>query len=204
MAEARGILLVVSSPSGAGKTTLCHRLTDEFPRLGYSVSYTTRPPRGGEEDGRDYHFVQRAVFEEMTRRGELAEWAEVHGNLYGTARSTVDGALGSGRDLLFDIDWQGALQLERAYPSDTTLVFIVPPSMAELEARLRGRGTDAPEVVARRLAAARAEIERSRHYGFVVVNDDLERAHRDLRAVYLAAHLTPERQAPAVAALLAR
>jgi guanylate kinase len=199
----KGFLLVISSPSGAGKTTLCQRLRKEFPEVGFSVSFTTRPRRHNEQDGVHYHFVDRDTFQQMLDQGALAEWAQVHDELYGTSRATVDHCLDRGQVVLFDIDWQGAGQLKRAYPEDTVMVFVLPPSMAVLERRLRGRGTDAPEVVALRLDNARGELKRHTDYHYLVVNDDLDRAYRDLRAIYLAAGLATERQPQLVARLLA-
>jgi guanylate kinase len=198
----RGVLLVVSAPSGAGKTTLCHRLVQEFDRLGFSISYTTRQPRGAEKNGVDYHFVDGATFEQMVEQDRLAEWAWVHDHRYGTSRESVEQALAAGRDLIFDIDWQGAVQLQTRYPDDVVTVFVVPPSMDELERRLRGRGTDSEEVIARRLEAATEELEQVVQFEFVVLNDALEQAYDDLRAVYRAAHLGQKRQAFRVSRLL--
>lgn len=198
----RGIVLVLSAPSGAGMSTLVRKLLREFPGIGYSVSYTTRAPRGAERDGVDYHFVDRDRFLAMREAGEFAEWAEVHGNFYGTAKAPVLALLDQGRDVLFDIDVQGAAQLRTAFP-EGVLVFILPPSLAELERRLRGRGTDAPEVVTKRLENARAEIAAAERFDFLILNDDLERACDELRAVYLAARLRPGLRPGLVADLLA-
>lgn len=184
-----GVLLVVSSPSGTGKTTLCRRLLREYPRLTFSVSCTTRAPRGREQDGVDYTFVTDGAFDRMVEAGEFAEWAHVFTHRYGTTRATIDRALGEGRDLIFDIDWQGGLQLEAAYPDDAVLVFIVPPSMRELEKRLRGRGTESEESVNRRLREAHVELSRAASYHYLVLNDDIEAAYADLRAIYLASRL---------------
>jgi guanylate kinase len=191
----RGILLVVSSPSGAGKTTLCHRLLREFPRLTFSVSYTTRPQRPNEREGVDYHFVDDAAFGAMVAADAFAEWARVHGHRYGTARATIDSGLAAGRDILFDIDWQGATALKTKYADDTVMVFVLPPTLEELAARLRRRGTDAADVVARRLAKAKEELTHYGEYEFLLPNVDLEEAYGNLRAIYLAAHLTQRRQA---------
>lgn len=196
-----GIVLVLSAPSGAGKSTLVRRLRQEFPGIAYSVSYTTRAPRGQEQDGIDYHFVDRGRFLAMREAGQFAEWAEVHGNFYGTAKKPVQDLLAQGRDVLFDIDVQGAAQLRKAFPA-AVLVFILPPSKAELERRLRGRGTDAPEVIARRLKNARDEIAAARDFDFLIRNDDLERACDELRAAYLAARLRPGQRPGLVAGLL--
>jgi guanylate kinase len=200
--NSRGILLVVSSPSGAGKTTLCHRLMAEFERITFSISYTTRPRRGNEEPGVDYHFVDDGVFQTMVNENKFAEWARVHGHRYGTARETVEENLGAGRDILFDIDWQGATQLKSKYPDETVMVFVLPPSLDELAARLRKRGTDSAEVVARRLAKAKDELGHYGEYHYLLHNDVLDRAYSDLRAIYVAAHLTQSRQAPLALRLL--
>jgi guanylate kinase len=204
MSEARhGIVFVLSAPSGAGKSTLVARLRQEFPEIAYSVSYTTRAPRGQEQDGTDYHFVSRERFLAMREAGEFAEWAEVHGNFYGTAKGPVLDLLAQGRDVLFDIDVQGAAQLRKAFPA-AVLVFILPPSLAELERRLRGRGTDAAEVIAKRLANARAEVAAAADFDYLVVNDDLERACDELRAVYLAGRLRPAQRPGLLKSLLAQ
>jgi guanylate kinase len=181
----RGILFILSSPSGAGKTTLARRLLAEFDTIEFSVSYTTRPPRTGERQGVDYVFVDRAEFERMIADGELAEWAEVHGNFYGTSRAAVQAALTGGRDVIFDIDWQGGRALSLAWPDDALKVFVLPPDFDTLAARLRGRATDADDVIARRLARAVEEIAHYRDYDHLLVNDDLDRAYRVLRAIYL-------------------
>ncbi|MBI5070401.1 MAG: guanylate kinase [Deltaproteobacteria bacterium] len=181
---APGLLLVLSAPSGAGKTTLAHRLAKADPDARFSVSATTRAPRGAERDGVDYHFVSRERFDALVAAGALAEWAEVHGNRYGTLAATVDEALARGRIALFDIDVQGGAQIRARWPERAVTVFILPPSMAELERRLRARSTDAEPVIARRLAAAREEIARGTTlYDWLVVNDDLDRALADLRAI---------------------
>ncbi|MCH9683790.1 MAG: guanylate kinase [Deltaproteobacteria bacterium] len=192
----RGLLLVVSSPSGAGKTTLCTRLRSEFPRLGFSVSYTTRPPRPGETDGVEYNFVTPAVFQEMIARDEFAEYAMVHGNMYGTSSQRVADAIEDGHDLLFDIDYQGGHQLRQKFPDDVVLVFILPPSLKELERRLRGRGTDSNEVIERRIRVAREELRHYDEYDYLVMNDEIERSYDALRAVYLSQVHTRQRLAP--------
>lgn len=185
----RGTLLIVSSPSGAGKTTLTRRLLGEFagppPQLAFSVSYTTRPQRPGEVDGRDYHFVTPDQFERMVERGEFAEHAFVFGNRYGTAQAPVDDALGRGRDVIFDVDWQGGAALEARWPDDSLKVFILPPDLAVLASRLQNRATDAPEVIERRLRKAIEELNHFGEYQHLIVNDDLERAYAVLRAIYL-------------------
>jgi guanylate kinase len=199
---ARGLLVIVSSPSGAGKTTLCARLQRDFPELLFSVSYTTRRPRPGERDGVDYHFVDTATFDRMASAGDFAEHARVHGNCYGTPRAAVDEALERGRDVLFDIDWQGGEQLRAKFPDDAVMIWVLPPSLEVLEERLRRRATDAPEVIERRLAMAKRELEHSGSYDFLVTNDDLDRAYLAVKSIYLAAHYTRRRAADQVDRLL--
>lgn len=179
-----GILLVISAPSGTGKSTLIRRLRAKYPRLAFSVSYTTRPPRAGEQDGHDYHFVDPERFIRLRNAGELAEWAEVHGNFYGTSRPAVQDMLDQGRDVLFDIDVQGAGQLRHAFDQGA-FVFLFPPSRRTLEQRLRGRGTENEQALAKRLANARLEMEHADYFDYWIVNDDLEQAYRDLQSVYL-------------------
>lgn len=198
----RGVLLVVSSPSGAGKTTLCNRLRAEFPSLGFSVSYTTRPKRPGETDGVEYHFVDDKAFNEMVARDEFAEYALVHGNMYGTAAAPVEAALADGHDLLFDVDFQGGRRLRERFGDDVVLVFILPPSLAALEQRLRRRNTDSAEVIERRLRMAHAELAHYPEYHYVIVNDELERAYDALRGVYLGQMHKMERQRGAAERLL--
>ena len=185
MGPDRGILVIVSSPSGAGKTTLTRRLLTEFPNLEFSVSYTTRPARAGEVPGRDYHFVDLPTFERMIADGEFAEHAEVFGNRYGTARAPVEAALSAGRDVIFDVDWQGGAALSSQWPRDSLKIFILPPDFATLADRLHRRATDAPEVIERRLRKAMSELSHFPEYDDLIVNDDLERAYRVLRALYL-------------------
>ena len=189
----RGLLLVVSSPSGAGKTTLCMRLREEF-NIGFSVSYTTRQPRVGETEGVEYHFVSHERFQEMAAADEFAEYAMVHGNMYGTSARQVSAALGQGQDLLFDIDFQGGRQLRQRFPNEVMLVFILPPSLRELERRLRRRATDADEVIARRLKVARSELAHYDEYDYLIVNDNFDRAYDALRAIYVAATHLRHRQ----------
>jgi len=181
----RGTLFVVSAPSGAGKTTLCREVRLRVPDLAYSVSYTTRPARPGEIEGIDFRFVTEATFGELCERGEFAEWASVHGNRYGTRASVLEEALAAGRDVLLDIDTQGASQLRRRYP-EAVLVFIVAPSMAELEQRLRERRSDAETEIARRLRRAREEIALWRQYNYLVVNRDVKEAAEQLTAIIVA------------------
>ena len=182
MTRRRGTLVVVSAPSGAGKTTLCREVRLLLPDLAYSVSVTTRPPRAGELDGADFVFVSEASFRDMLVRGEFAEWATVHGNLYGTRARVLDEALAAGRDVLLDIDTQGAEQLRGRYP-EAVLVFIVAPSMRDLELRLRERKSDAEAEIARRLARAREEIALWRRYDYLVVNRDVKEALEQLASI---------------------
>lgn len=191
--QRNGVVLVVCAPSGAGKTTLIKRLTTEFPDLGFSVSCTTRPPRAGEQDGVDYHFLSREDFIARRKEGYFAEWAEVHGNFYGTPLAPTLQKLQEGRDLLFDIDVQGAAQLRLTIP-DGLYAFILPPSLRVLEERLRKRGTDDEEVIARRLTNAVREIQEAHWFNAWIVNDDLERAYDEFRAAYVAYTLEPKRR----------
>ncbi|RMD81455.1 MAG: guanylate kinase [Candidatus Dadabacteria bacterium] len=178
----RGSLIIVSGPSGAGKTSVCGPLLDRLDNIRLSVSVTTRPPRGGERNGIDYVFVDDETFERMVNENRFAEWARVHGHRYGTAKETIEEALAAGIDLLLDIDVQGAAQIKAAYP-DAAAVFLLPPSRASLERRLRMRGTDDEETVSRRLEAACREIAAIDRYDYVVVNDDLERTIDSLVAI---------------------
>jgi guanylate kinase len=201
--RAPGLLLVLSAPSGAGKTTLAHRFRESHPDAVFSVSATTRAPRGAEVDGVDYHFVTPERFAQLVAEGALAEWAEVHGRRYGTLRATVEASLARGRIALFDIDVQGGEQLARAFPRETARVLVLPPSAAELERRLRGRSTDSDETIAARLAAARAEVERGlAGYEYAIVNDALEEALADLHAI--AAHERARLGGPEVPGAAAR
>lgn len=196
------LLLILSSPSGAGKTTLCGRLRGEFPGLRFSVSHTTRKPRPTEVDGREYHFIDESTFEEMIRLGAFAEWARVHGHLYGTAKREIELARTEDQGVLFDIDYQGARQIKAHFP-EAVGVFVLPPSLAELERRLRGRGTEDEATTLRRLENAKREIA---HYGFfdyIVVNDAIDKAYGKLRAVVLAERSKIGRHALECEALLA-
>ena len=200
----RGLMLILSSPSGAGKTTLTRMLLQMADiDLTLSVSVTTRPRRSSEVDGVHYHFLSQARFHELREAGELLEWAEVHGNFYGTPKAPVDALLGDGRDVLFDIDYQGTQQIRARARDDVATVFILPPSMRELRARLERRAEDKPEVIARRLAAARNEITRWTLYDYVLVNDDLQRTLRDVVAILSAERLRRLRTEPAVAGFVA-
>ncbi|MBS2029684.1 MAG: guanylate kinase [Deltaproteobacteria bacterium] len=184
-----GLLLVLSAPSGAGKTTLAHRLVQALPEAVFSISATTRPPRGEEQDGRDYHFLSPWQFQEKIDQGEFVEFAEVFGYRYGTLHQTLQKALDQGQVAIFDIDVQGGSTIKSKYPGAVT-VFIFPPSMEELERRLRARKTDTDEVIRKRLAAAREEMVRGHDsYDYLIVNDDLNRAFDDLLAVIRAERL---------------
>jgi guanylate kinase len=198
----RGLLIVVSSPSGAGKTTLCHRLMEEFPDIVFSVSYTTRPKRRGEEEGVDYHFVDDPTFDKMVTNGEFAEWAEVFNHRYGTTVEAVKQALEGGRHVLFDIDYQGGRQLKAKFEKEAVMVFVLPPSLKELDARLRKRATDAPDVIDRRLAKAKDELKHYFIYQYLIVNDDLLSAYERLRCIYLSAQCTIERMGPIAESLV--
>jgi guanylate kinase len=191
--DRRGLLLVLSSPSGAGKTTLARRLIDADPDISMSVSVTTRKPRPGEQDGRDYFFVDEAKFKSMAEGGELLEWARVFDNFYGTPRAPVEAAIAQGKDILFDIDWQGAQQLSEKMKQDVARVFILPPSAASLEERLRTRAQDSDDVVRRRMSQASAEISHWPEYDYVIVNTDLPRSMEGLTAILAAERLRRER-----------
>lgn len=184
-----GNLYIVAAPSGAGKTTLVRRLLAEDSAIRLSISYTTRTPRTGEENGREYHFVDVATFKQMIAQGDFLEWAEVHGNFYGTSKSWISSEMAAGRDVLLEIDWQGAQQVRQHFPQAIG-VFILPPSLEVLAQRLHGRGTDAEEVIARRLAAAGEEMRHVGEFDYVIINDDLEQALADLLAVSRATRLT--------------
>lgn len=185
MISRRGTLFVVSAPSGAGKTTLCREIRLRLPDLAYSVSVTTRPPRPGEIDGADFRFVGAPEFRAMLARGEFAEWATVHGNLYGTRARALEDALTTGRDVLLDIDTQGAAQLRARYP-DAVLIFILAPSVKELEQRLRERRSDMDADIERRLVRAREEIALWRQYDYLIVNRDVKEAMEQLESIILA------------------
>ena len=188
-----GNLFIISAPSGAGKTSLVHALLNINPQIDLSVSYTTRAPRAGEVDGKAYHFVSRETFIEMQKRGEFLESAEVYGNFYGTSQTWITGENTKGRDILLEIDWQGAEQVRRKFPSAIS-IFILPPSLEALRLRLTGRGTDHADVIARRLATARVDVAHVAEFDYVIINDDLNVALRELNAVVLSAKLTCTRQ----------
>jgi len=190
----RGLMLVLSSPSGAGKTTLSRMLLKADRGVALSVSVTTRPKRRGERDGRDYHFIDRARFEAMVKRAELLEWAEVFGHRYGTPRRPVQKALKTGRDVLFDIDWQGTQQLSERARDDLVSVFILPPTVNELGRRLKRRAQDSKAVIGSRMAKAAGEMSHWPEYDYVIVNRDLDEAFAEIRAILAAERLKRERQ----------
>ncbi|MCD2171862.1 guanylate kinase [Rhizobium sp. C4] len=192
--ERRGLMVVISSPSGAGKSTISRNLLESDRNLSLSVSVTTRAKRGSEIEGIHYHFKSQRDFELMRDGDALLEWASVHGNYYGTPRQEVEKAMADGRDMLFDIDWQGAQQLQDKMRGDVVSIFILPPSIAELRARLHRRAEDSEEVIATRLANAKAEIEHWHEYDYVVVNDDLERAFGSVKAIVEAERLRRDRR----------
>lgn len=196
-----GNVFVVSAPSGAGKSTLVQRLVASVPDLRFSISFTTRKPRPGEVDGRDYFFVDDARFDAMVREGGFVEWVQVYGQRYGTGRGWLEGQLASGVDILLDIETTGALNLRRAIP-DAQMIFILPPSAAALEQRLRGRGKDSDEQVAIRLKHARHELELYHAYDYLVVNDDLETAYRTFESIVHATRARKERMAPTARRIL--
>jgi guanylate kinase len=190
----RGLMLVLSSPSGAGKSTIARNLLEEDKGFELSVSYTTRPRRGSEIDEVHYHFASRREFERLRDSDAFLEWAEVHGNFYATPREPAEHAMAEGRDMLFDIDWQGADQLREKMPADVVSIFILPPSMAELKARLLRRAEDQAQVIEARLKNARAEIEHWRKYDYVVINDDLDRAFHAVKCIVQAERLRRDRR----------
>jgi guanylate kinase len=183
-----GNLFIVSAPSGAGKTSLVRALLEINPLINLSVSYTTRNPRPGEVDGRDYHFVSRETFVAMMKKGEFLESAEVYGNLYGTSQRWIAQEIDKGRDILLEIDWQGAAQVRRLFPQCTS-IFILPPSLEALEQRLKGRGKDNDEVIARRMAAVRDDVAHVAEFDYVIINDNLNEALRELNSVAIAARV---------------
>ena len=191
----RGLLIILSSPSGAGKSTLAKRLMEWDPEIRFSVSATTRTPRSGEEHGREYYFQSRDEFQEMAAKGDMLEHAEVFGNFYGSPRKPVQDAIENGRDVLFDIDWQGGQQISRSALADSVVsIFILPPSIAELENRLKGRGQDSDEVIEGRMSKSRDEISHYAEYDYVLVNDDLEATWERLQSILNAERLRSTRQ----------
>jgi guanylate kinase len=191
MKRTKGVLYVVSAPSGAGKTTLAQMLMGRHPEIRFSVSYTTRPPREGEVEGMDYSFVTKDEFMSMVDRGEFAEWAEVHGNCYGTSKVRLQEMLEAGNAVLLDIDVQGARQMRDSFPGGV-YIFVLPPSKEVLRERLTGRGSDSPEVIRKRLENASDEIRDFIYYDYVIVNDSLDEAYRELEAVVVSARLRRE------------
>lgn len=190
----RGLMLVISSPSGAGKSTIARTLMDRDPQISLSVSVTTRQRRQSEIEGVHYHFVSQREFERLRDSDSLLEWAEVHGNFYGTPREAVETAMGEGRDMLFDIDWQGAQQLQEKMAADVVSIFILPPTMAELQSRLHRRAEDTEEVIQTRLNNSRAEIQHWREYDYVIVNDDLNSAFDAVQSIVKAERLRRDRR----------
>jgi len=189
----RGLLLLMSSPGGAGKTSLSRRLASEYGDMILSISATTRPPRPGEEDGREYHFKTRAEFEALIAAGELLEHADVNGHYYGTLKAPVIAALEAGKDVLFDIDWQGARQIAEKQPTDTVRIFVLPPAWSDLSRRLHARAQDSEEVIDQRLALGKREIAHWDEFDYVIVNKDFDRAYADLVHIYRGERMKPER-----------
>jgi guanylate kinase len=198
---ARGIPLVISAPSGAGKSTLVQGLRERLPGIGFSVSHTTRRPRAGEQEGVAYHFVERTAFEAMARRGGFLEWAEVHGNLYGTSIEALEPRLAAGEDVVLDIDVQGAAQIRKRLP-EAVSIFILPPSQDALRRRLEGRGLDAADVVERRLANAAVELAQANRYDYLIVNDHVAQATEELCCVVRAERCRTSRRAELLRELL--
>lgn len=186
MKRREGLLFVVSAPSGAGKTTLCRATTEQLENIRHSISYTTRKPRPGEIDGRDYYFVSLERFQEMIRAGDFAEWAEVHSNFYGTSRRVLDGMRAEGIDVILDIDTQGAKQIREKYDGKAVFIFIMPPSMEILEERLRNRRSDDENEIRKRMQRARDEMRDYKFYDFVIVNRDFDGALAGLRSIITA------------------
>lgn len=197
-----GSLFVIAAPSGAGKTTLTRMALAQSPRLALSISTTTRAPRPGEQDGVDYHFVSVATFKQLQTAGEFLESAEVHGNFYGTTRRGIEALLSKDRDVILEIDWQGAQQIRKIYP-ESVGVFILPPSLDVLERRLQGRGQDSAEVIARRVANAREELRHLDEFPYVIINENLDEALTELLAVFAAARVRLENQTQRAASLVA-
>jgi guanylate kinase len=199
-----GNLFAVAAPSGTGKSSLVKALLELDSHLVVSISHTTRPPRGQEQNGREYHFIDAATFQSMVEAGDFVEWAEVHGNLYGTSKAAIEDRITGGHDVVLEIDWQGALQIKRLFPN-AVLIFLLPPSWDELLQRLQRRGEDATEVIARRMADARIEVSQARHFDFVIINALFETALFDLKAIVHSQRLryaALKRSKPAVFAAL--
>ncbi|MGG2476044.1 guanylate kinase, partial [Rhizobium sp. BR5] len=190
----RGLMLVISSPSGAGKSTIARNLLEKDKNISLSVSVTTRPRRQSEIEGIHYHFISKRDFERLRDNDELLEWAEVHGNFYGTPREPVEVAMAAGRDMLFDIDWQGAEQLQDKMKADVVSIFILPPTMTELQSRLHRRAEDTEAVIKTRLLNSRAEIEHWRDYDYVILNDDLQAAFEGIEAIVKAERVRRDRR----------
>src|ERR1044071_8697527 len=190
--DRRGILFIISAPSGTGKTTLCKQLTANLPGLWHSISYTTRKPRPGEEHGRDYYFIEEPAFQEMVARNEFIEWAHVYGNLYGTPRKSLAERIDQGIDVLLEIDVQGAMQVKKRF-EDSVSIFILPPSMAVLKARLQTRASDTAEEIQGRLNKVKEEVWSYREYAYIVRNEDLDRSLRDLESIFWSERLKTKR-----------
>jgi guanylate kinase len=191
--QRRGLLLLMSSPAGAGKTSLSRRLVADYADMILSISATTRPPRPGEEEGREYFFKTRAEFDAMAAAGELFEWAEVNGNCYGTPKAPVMAALEAGKDVMFDIDWQGAQLVAEKAPQDSVRIFVLPPSWSDLSRRLHARAQDSEQVINQRLDLGLREIEHWNEYDYVIVNKDFDRAYADLIHIYRSERMKPGR-----------
>ena len=190
--DRRGILFIISAPSGTGKTTLCKQLTTNLPGLWHSISYTTRKPRLGEEHGRDYYFIEEQTFQEMAARNEFVEWAHVYGHLYGTPRKSLTEHIDQGIDVLLEIDVQGAMQVRKRF-EDSVSIFILPPSMTVLRSRLQTRASDTPEEIQRRLHKVKEEVWSYREYAYIVRNEDLDRSLRDLESIFWSERLKTKR-----------
>lgn len=202
MKNIKGVVFVICAPSGTGKTTLAKRLLNDFPKLRYSVSCTTREPRAGEKNGVDYFFISKDEFQTRRENKEFIEWAQVHGNFYGTLQKTVEETLDQGNDLLFDIDVQGSAQIRLNLPGKCKFAFIAPPSMQTLKQRLTDRGSDNEETIKKRLQNAKNEVANAHWFDYIIVNDNLEEAYTNLQGAYLATQLSPTCQADLINSLL--
>ncbi len=185
----RGVMVMIVAPSGVGKTSLTRRLVADHPDLHLSISATTRPPRPGEYEGRDYHFVTRPAFDDMVAAGAFLEWAEVYEHRYGSPKQPIEAALDRGESILFDIDYQGAMKIRAAAPEDTVMIYVLPPSIAEMSRRLHARSQDSEETIKKRIARAKVEVVLSEHFDFVILNDDFDRAYADLAHIFHAERL---------------